>query len=228
MIRTVSACCLLMLSAMSISPPAVQAISTINCHCFKDRSYDPARPAVADAYLLVTTQNSFFAHVFGIEQREIVMKKRKGIPAEDMWIAYWAAERSGVSADGLLDARQRKSPWRDILFPNPRLKSLGEPFLSALRANAPDTRLAQTVVDGLFARYRLLDRTALARLRQMGATDQELIMAATIAARSGKSAEQLFREVRGKRSSWGELLHGAKIDPGKIKEELAVMLKKSG
>lgn len=228
MIRTVSACCLLILSALSIHPSAAQAIPTINCHCFKDRSYDPARPAVADAYLLATTQNSFFAHAFGLDQREIVMKKRKGISADDLWIAYWVAERVGVSADGILDARQRKVRWSELISPHhQQQKSLGEGFFRALRANASDSGLAQAVVDELFTRHMLLDRKALATLRQRGASNQELIMAAMIAARSGKPAERLFLEVREKRRSWGELLNGANINPEKIKEELASLLNRS-
>lgn len=228
MIQKIKACYLVTLFAVFISPPAALAMPTITCHCFKDRSYDPARPSVADAYLLATAQNSFFAHLFGSEQREIVMKKRTGTPAEDLWVAYWVAGKAGISPDDLLNARRRKTGWNDLIFPlQLPPNTLGTHFVRELRANAPNSRLAEAVVDELFAQYRLLDRPALAAMRKAGATNQELILATMIGAKSGQPAGRLLLEVRRNRSSWGKLLHDARIDPGKFKEELATLLKKT-
>lgn len=228
MLRFSVAHCLFILVALSIFPSSAQAIPTINCHCFTDRSYDPARPAVADAYLLATTQNSFFATIFGVEQREIVMKKQAGTLADDLWVAYWVAKRVGMPPSALLSERRKKASWNEIIFPlNLPRESLGTPFLRELRANAPDSRLAETVVDELFINYRLLDRTALAAMRKQRASNQELIIATLIGAKSGLPAERLLLQVRGKRASWGELLRNARIDSANIKAELAFLLKKS-
>jgi hypothetical protein len=87
--------------------------------------------------------------------------------------------------------------------------------------------LAESVVDELFARYRLIGQSELAALRKRGATNQELIIAAMIGAKSGQSAGRLLHEVKSKQRSWGDLLHGAKIDPADIKEEIATLLRKS-
>jgi hypothetical protein len=228
MLRFTVAHCLLIIVGLSICPSGAQAIPTINCHCFRDRSYDPARPTAADAYLLATTQNSFFATIFGIEQREIVMKKQTGTPADDLWVAYWVAARSGISSAVLLSARRKKASWNDVIFPlNLPQASLGTPFLRELGANATDARLAETVADELLVNFRLLDRTALASMRKQHATNQELIMATLIAAKSGQPADRLLLAVRGKRTSWGELLRNARIESAKIKAELASLLIKS-
>ena len=44
----------------------VFAQSTINCHCFLDRSYDPADKFAADEYILATSFNSLLAKSFDI------------------------------------------------------------------------------------------------------------------------------------------------------------------
>ena len=59
-------------------PIPVVAMPAITCHCFKDRSYDAARPAAADPYFLATTQNSCFAIVFNTDKKNIMMKKQQG------------------------------------------------------------------------------------------------------------------------------------------------------
>ncbi|HZV82147.1 MAG TPA: hypothetical protein VFF53_08275, partial [Geobacteraceae bacterium] len=97
-------------------PMPARAIPAITCHCFTDRSYDPARPALADPYFLATTQNSFFAEVFNMDKKNLVMKKQQGTASDDLWIAYWVAVKTGMSPDALLKAKQDKE-WKDVLAP---------------------------------------------------------------------------------------------------------------
>ena len=68
----------LLLATIALSSPA-QAIPTITCHCFTDRSYDPARPALADPYFLAMTQNTLFALTFKIDKKTVVIKKQQGV-----------------------------------------------------------------------------------------------------------------------------------------------------
>ena len=42
------------------------AESTINCHCFQDRSFDPGDKFAADDYILATSFNSLLAKSFDI------------------------------------------------------------------------------------------------------------------------------------------------------------------
>ncbi|MRR37336.1 hypothetical protein EG829_22315, partial [bacterium] len=84
----------LILMLLLFAPLPAWAIPAITCHCFTDRSYDPASPTLADPYFLATTQNSFFATAFNVEKKTIVMKKQKGDSTADLWVAYWIASRS--------------------------------------------------------------------------------------------------------------------------------------
>ena len=214
----------LLLTTIALSSPA-QAIPTISCHCFTDRSYDPARPALADPYFLAMTQNTLFALVFKIDKKSVVIKKQQGVSSDDLWIAYWIAAKSGQSPEGLLQAKTDKGTWPEVigqlLLPP---KTLGAGVSGALNARASAAVLASAVVDDLFCSYRLLSDGDVAALRQAGANNQELILSTVIATKTRKLAIQFYNEVKTGATTWGTLLQQAKIDPRNMQTEIAAIL----
>ncbi|MSM39801.1 MAG: hypothetical protein GJT30_09320 [Geobacter sp.] len=205
-------------------PLPALAIPAITCHCFTDRSFDPAHPTVADPYFLATTQNSFFAAAFGVEKRAIVVEKQKGVSGDDLWVAYWLATRSGADPDALLQERKSKGSWRQVALPLPISTSRKDRVAAALKTTTTDERLAMAVVDELLLRFRFHNEAELAALRKAGAGNQELVIAAVIAAKTRQPAIQLYREVKGGKTSWGALLQRAKIEPGEIQAVVTAMV----
>lgn len=209
---------------LMISVPAF-AIPAITCHCFTDRSYDAAHPAAADPYFLATTQNSFFAAAFGIDKKTIVINKQQGVSADDLWVAYWLAARTGADPDSLLQGRKTRGSWRQMTTQSAiSVKSMGVKFADALKNNASDKRLAEAVVDELLLRFRFYGEPELVALRKAGAGNQEIILAGLIAAKTRQPATQLYRNVNGSSTSWGTLLQRAKIDPAEIQSEVATLV----
>ena len=217
---------LLCLVVMFTFPLSAYAIPTITCHCFTDRSYDASRPASADAYFLATTQNSFFAIVFNIDKKSIVMKKQQGTSSDDLWVTYWVASKAGKSPDSLLQAKSKSDSWKNVVVPmSLPPKALGARFSNALNANVPTDRLSEAVVDELFLKDQLLGERALADVRKAGANNQELIIATVIATKTKQPAMQLYLAVKAGTKTWGSLLSWAKIDTKNMQQEVANILR---
>lgn len=216
--------CRIACTMLLMLPLPALAIPAITCHCFTDRSFDPAHPTVADPYFLATTQNSFFAAAFGVEKRTIVVEKQKGVSGDDLWVAYWLATRSGADPDALLQERKSKGSWRQVALPLPISTSRKDRVAAALKTTSTDEHLANAVVDELLLRFRFHNEAELAALRKAGAGNQELVIAAVIAAKTRQPAIQLYREVKGGKTSWGALLQRAKIEPGEIQAVVTAMV----
>lgn len=206
-------------------PAASWAIPAITCHCFTDRSYDPKKPIAADPYFLATTQNSFLAAAFAVEKKTIVIKKQGGAAADDLWIAYWLAARTGRDVEKLLQERKGKDAWRQVATPLTIVDNApGARVAAAFKKNAPDEQLAMAVVDELLLRFRFHIETELAQLQQAGASPQEKILAGLIAAKSRQSATRIYGQVKEGKTSWGELLQRAQISSPEIQAEITALV----
>lgn len=218
---------LALLAIMLLLPSPAISLPAITCHCFTYRSYDNARPAAADPYFLATTQNSFFAVVFNVDKKSIVMKKQQGTSSDDLWIAYWVSSKSGIYPDSLFKLKFRSNEWKYVIdsigISN---KKFGAEFSSALNSNSSDKQLAEVVVDQLFLNLKLMAEPDLISMRKAGVANQELIIATIISLKTGQPAGELCLEIKRGFKTWGSLLAAARIDTKNIQQEIAAILKK--
>ncbi len=191
-------------------PGASLAAPTVACHCYQDRTFDPARPAAADPYILATTRSSLLSAAFGVDKRSLVSAVMTGTAAEDLWVAHHAGARTGRPAAALLALREGRGSWDRALD---GLAGLDTPFTAALAGGADGRALAALAVDDvLMSRLRVAPATVRS-LRDAGATPEERILASALAVHLSAPTAPLVVQVRAGKTSWGQVLADCGLAP---------------
>jgi hypothetical protein len=211
-----------LLLALAAGPGLARAEGTAGCHCFRDRTFDPARPAAADPYILATTRSSLLSAAFGVAKSELVRAVMGGTAPEDLWVAWWAGSRLNRGAPRLLEARAAKGSWKAALA---GAGTLGEPFDAALAAGAPDGQLAALAVDDVLVRRLAADPGTLRALRGAGATTEETVLATLLSIQIGAPVLPLLAQVKAGRVTWGALLADAGVAPQQLDGLIRNLLK---
>lgn len=207
---------LLVLSSV-LCPLAAYALPTIECHCFQDRSYDMARPGAADDYFLTATQNTFFALAFNVTKKDIVKKKQQGADSGDLWVAYWLADKSGITADNMLATRSQHPDWSATIDTlNIDTDNLGSAFKLALQEHS--LALDQIVVDEILTQRHVLSEQDLHLLRHNKASNKEVLVCALLAAKSNQQPLLFLQQVQGHIKNWDGLMTQTGIDIQQIEQ----------
>lgn len=212
--------------ALLVAAIPFEAAAVVSCHCFRDRSFDPARPAAADPYVLATAQNSVLAAVFGLEKKAVVQAKMTGTANEDLWLAHFAAARTGLRPTELLDSRSRAGTWGEALGAlGVAPERLGSAFPDLLGRNGADALLASAVVDAIAAERLAADPGVVGALRAAGASDAETVAAVVLFRLTGTPAAGNLEAVRRGAATWGGLFHAAGVEPPAIGDAAARLLR---
>jgi len=192
------------------SPGRAAPAATGGCHCYRDRTFEPDRPAAADPYVLATTRSSLLSAAFGVDKRSLVATVMTGTPAEDLWVAHWAGARTGRPAEALLALREDRGTWAAALQGLPGLTGAAA---AALAAGADARALASLAVDEVLVSRMGAAATAVQALRAGGASPEERILASALAAHLGTPTGPLAAEVRAGRTTWGRIITEAGLVP---------------
>ena len=215
-----------MLLCFLILPAPVLAAPTMACHCFKDRSFDPANPGKSDEYLLATTQNSFLAAVFNIDKKYVVKTKMSGGSGTDLWIAHFLAQKTGINAQELISDRRTAGSWKSVVSQKKiEVSSLGQPFQKALTAGAADERLAAVIVDQILVTHLNAKQSELKKLRDSGATTKEVILSAFLSFKSGRNVLDHYASVTEGKSAWDIQLSSVGITAKLVDTEINRIIK---
>jgi hypothetical protein len=198
------------LALTAVLPVAAGAAPTAACHCYQDRTFDPARPAAADPYILATTRSSLLSAAFGVDKRSLVTAVMTGTAADDLWVAQYAGARTHQPAAALLALRQSRGSWTSALAGLPDLDAR---FATALAAGADGQALAALAVDEVLVSRLRATPAAVRSLRDAGATPEERILASALAAHLAAPTLPLVLEVRAGKATWGEVLRDAGLAP---------------
>jgi hypothetical protein len=182
----------------------------VTCHCFRNRSFDPADPAAADPYILANARSSLLSAVFGVSKATLVRAVMSGRAPEDLWIAHWTAARTGSGAESLLSAVAEARSWRAVLAGSTGLPPV---FEVALASGAQPSALAALAVDDVVASRLGADRATLRALRDAGATSEQVVVSVLLAPRLKAPATVILARSRDGHATWGTLLHEAGLAP---------------
>jgi hypothetical protein len=196
---------LLLLLFMVLTPANFTwAESTVNCHCFQDRAYDPQRAYAADPYFLATTQNALLANLFGLSKKDVVRAKMGGANGESLWVGHYLAKKSGKTLDEIKRLFLTGGGWGSVVKQlNIDPEQLGPLFVSALN---DQKKLSTIVVDEQLTENLGVELLQLQQLRGRGADNQQAVMAVFLGHLSHPKPVELFSRVEDGQSSWGNLL----------------------
>lgn len=183
------------------------------CHCYRERTFDLERPGAVDPYLLATSRSSLLSAAFGPPKRELVEAVMTGTSPDDLWIAHWAASRTGTPPSRLLEAKKAGGSWKAALAPPGRL---GKAFEGALSRGAADGELAALAVDDVLTSRLRVEPAAVAALHEAGASPGEAILAVVLADRLQTKPVTVLASVKGGGATWGQVLQGLGLTPKDI------------
>lgn len=201
---------LTVLALFAALPAPARAAPTVACHCFQDRTWDPAAPASADPYVLATTRSSLLSASFGVAKATLVRAVMGGTPAEDLWVAHWAAARAGRDAEALLAAKGQQGSWKAALA---GAKGLGPAFEAALASEAGGAALSAIAIDDVLLGRLRASAEDVAALRAANARSEEVVLASVLALRLRTAAMPILARVKRGEATWGSTLHDAGLAP---------------
>ena len=206
--------CLLILTA----PDPATAEKTDNCHCFRERSYDPAHKFAADDYLLTTSFNSLIAATLGVSKRQIVMMKMKGgIDPDDLLIALYIADRTEAPMDPLLSIRDNGGSWQNILkSPSLQGSVSTDPVFVKIAAGTSDHDITGLITDAMISRYYNTQPKTISTLRSQNFSNKELGLIFALSKQTSTQMEEIVFMARQKKMSWSEIAHHFNLTPAGV------------
>ncbi|OGR00289.1 MAG: hypothetical protein A2505_09685 [Deltaproteobacteria bacterium RIFOXYD12_FULL_55_16] len=191
------------------------AETTSACHCFQERTFNPADKFAADEYLLATTFNSLLSRAFNLPKREIVMLKMQGGAGQnDLLLALQAAKVSGTELKHFLGFREKKFSWQKILselLPAKNFKN--DPVLKGLLAGSPDTEAAQKNADRLLVEFFHVPPKVVFDLRASGLNEKELALLLILEHAKKLPPHEGARQHAQEGKSWSEIAHQLGLEP---------------
>lgn len=186
--------------------------STAACHCFRDRSFDPARKFAADEYILATSFNSLLSAWSGVPKKNLVMARMGGTGSGDLSAALWVAGQTGQSYENILNVKEEEGSWaRALSLFDKDPKAAWRRYV--LEGNKSDPDITGRAEEALLAAYFDVKKERIRRLRDKGLNTRETALALALSARTGKSMDSIADARLKQQKSWGEMVNDLGLKP---------------
>jgi hypothetical protein len=195
----------------------VHAESAISCHCFKDRSFNPADTFASDDYILATTFNSLIAAHFNIPKRKIIMvKMNDGVSQDDLLLGLKFSRLTGVDLRKYLRFRKENKTWADIyssLKDNNKKIRDDKLLQKAAKPGMSLTEAGSMVADEVVSKFFAVPHENINSLRKTGLNEREMALVLILAHLRDVKPANLVELSRKKGKSWSEIAHNLGIEP---------------
>ena len=190
---------------------------TGNCHCFRDRVFNPANRFQADNYLLTTVGNSLIASHFSISKRRIVMMKMQGGTGNnDLLIGLYLSSISGSDVKDILTAKEKTS-WQVAVANDSILKTMhNDEILSLLKQGETEEKIAGQIMQTMLLKRFDVSGEILLSLHQSGLSPREKALVLTLAEHTGAPPKSITAQNRTKGLSWSEIAHNFGLEPAEV------------
>lgn len=201
---------------------AMAANPTKNCHCFKERTFNPAKKFSSDNYILTTTTNSFISLYFDFDKKNIIlMKMGQGVSSEDVLIGLYVAARTGNDIHVLINLREQGLDWKSILTRSEFTDAVEKnPVLTRMATNLNPQDSSRFITDHLLSRFFSVKSETLQSLRNRNLNSKEITLLLTLSAKSSIGVDQLADFVHKQGLSYSEIAYNLGFQPTEMKTVL--------
>jgi len=205
-------CLFLVLFSSSMAVAVETPQSATNCHCFKNRLFDPQRKFSADKYILTTSFNSFIAASFHISKRQIVMMlMNDSVGSDDLLIGLYLARARQVELESLLAILDNGGTWQQILeSPSSHNKGIDEEVLKTIQSVINDkAATVDLITDELLKAFFGITDSAIDALRNAGGSGREITLVYLLEKYGNpeRPAADIMTMHTREKKSWGEIAH---------------------
>ena len=193
------------------------------CHCFKDRSYDPARKFAADDYILATSFNSMLATFFDISKKQIIMlRMRMGVGGEDLITSLYLGYLFEVDFQNILAQRSKGQTWKQIVI-REKLDSgkIDDLVLVDDNENELDEKVARRAAVVIIGKYFSIPSDVIKNYLKTGLSEKELVLVLGLSTKTARPMEYFMELYRERGQSWGQITNSVGILPGDLDDMIS-------
>jgi len=191
------------------------AESTINCHCFQNRSFDPGDRFVSDDYILATSFNSLLARSFDISKEQVVrLKMEEKVGQDDLLVGLKLTKLTGGYLDQLLGLSGAGYSWSQIINGMEQQGPINSDKLAQdIRSGMPVGEAGDRVADEMLGEFYAIPTEDIQRYRAYGLSEKEIGLILILSYYKDEKAENFVDQYKNQGRSWSEIAFNMGIEP---------------
>jgi len=191
------------------------AVSTINCHCFKERIFNPIDTFSTDDYILATSFNSLLAKSYDIPKRQVViLKMKEKVGHDDLLIGLKISKSTGVHLKQLLSLLERKNTWSRVLSEMDQQETIrNDQLLEAIKSGLSVEEAGDRAGDELVGEFYAIPAEKIGTLRKAGLNEKEMALLFILVHAKDQKLEVLVEQYNRQGKSWSEIAHNLGVEP---------------